>query len=308
MQMETIKLFCDVAEHRSISRAATLHEITQSAASQRLMTLERELNVQLLDRSTRPLQLTAAGEVYHRGCRDILDRYQTLQRQTAAMNQTPPLTGEVRIAAIYSAGIGLLNQILRAFRREQPRCRVEIEYQHPEDVHDRLLHDQCDIGIISYPRRWRGLASTALRDEAMVMVCRPDHDLAGCESVGPVELAEQPMVTFDSHLPIRRHLATYFREAGVSPNVVQHFDNVDTIKTYVSETPTVAILPGRTVQRELDQGVLAAVALNPALSRPIAIVYHKGRELPPAVQAFADYLLKHQPQPFELPRAAVSTS
>ncbi len=306
MQIETIKLFCDVAEHRSISRAAALHEITQSAASQRLMALERDLGVQLIDRSTRPLQLTAAGDLYHRGCRDIMDRYEKLQRQTAALHQVPALTGEVRIASIYSAGIGLLNQIIRTFRREQSRCRVQIEYQHPEVVHDRLLHDQCDIGIISYPHRWRGLSSIALRDEAMVLICRPDHELAGREAVRPADLVEQPLVAFDNHLPIRRHLTGYFREVGIAPNIAHRFDNVDTIKTYVSETPTVAIVPGRTVMRELEQGILAAVRLEPALSRPIAIVYHKGRELPPAVQAFADFLLKHQPKPFELPAAAAS--
>jgi len=300
MQLETIKLFCDVAEHRTISHAAALAGITQSAASQRLMALEKELAVRLIDRSTRPLQLTAAGELFHRGGREILDRYEKLRRRTTAMAQNPPLTGEVRIAAIYSAGIDMLNQIQQDFCRQQSRCRIHIDYQQPEAVHDRLLHDQCDVGIISYPKRWRGLASIALRDEVMVLACRADHDLARLPSVRPDQLADRPMVMFDSHLPISRHLVRYFRQAGFTPNITHRFDNVDTIKTYISQTHALAILPGRTIRREVQQGILAAVPLDPTPVRPVAIVYHKGRELPPVVQAFISFLLQHQPEPFEL--------
>ena len=74
------------------------------------------------------------------------------------------------------------------------------------------------------------------------------------------------------------------------------FDNVDTIKTYVAETGVAGIVPWRTVQREVRAGTLAAVPLEPALVRPVAVVYPRHVERGPLVRAFADYLIEHQPR------------
>ena len=68
------KLFRDVAHAKSLSRAAQLNGISQSAATQHIQELERRLGVELLDRSTRPLGLTAAGKLYADLCRDVLRR------------------------------------------------------------------------------------------------------------------------------------------------------------------------------------------------------------------------------------------
>src|ERR1041385_2165242 len=95
MQLDVLQLYCDVAQHRSVSRAAELHGVTQSAASQRIQALERELGVQLIDRSTRPLSLPAAGELYSRGCRRIIDAYDKLkERVTAAGTGQPEGDGD----------------------------------------------------------------------------------------------------------------------------------------------------------------------------------------------------------------------
>src|ERR1051325_1033651 len=137
MQLDAARLFCEVAQHRSVSRAAELHGVTQSAASQRLQALEKEIGARLIDRSTRPLSLTAAGELYFRGCRRILASYESLKRRVASAGNghpgapgtdDPGLRGEVTIAAIYSSGIDLLNQVKAAFERERPRATISITY------------------------------------------------------------------------------------------------------------------------------------------------------------------------------------
>ena len=78
------KLFRDVAQARSLSRAATMNGISQSAATQHIQELEKQLGVMLLDRSTRPLGLTAAGRLYADLCRDVLRREEDF---TAALDE-----------------------------------------------------------------------------------------------------------------------------------------------------------------------------------------------------------------------------
>ncbi|MBV8070302.1 MAG: LysR family transcriptional regulator, partial [Acidobacteriaceae bacterium] len=79
MSLENLRLIRDVAHYRNLSKAARVNEISQSAASQALQEVERELGVALFDRSTRPLTVTAAGKLYLDYCRDVLRRQDELQ-------------------------------------------------------------------------------------------------------------------------------------------------------------------------------------------------------------------------------------
>ena len=100
MQLESLKVFCDVARCRSFSRAAALNGLSQSAASQIVLMLEKHLDVQLVNRATRPLQLTELGRVYFEGCQRIWQQYQELE---ATIKQVQgELAAMVRVAAIYS--------------------------------------------------------------------------------------------------------------------------------------------------------------------------------------------------------------
>lgn len=301
MNIDATRLFCDVAQHRSMSGAAELHAITQSAASQRVQGLEKELGVQLIDRSTRPLSLTAAGELYYRGCRRILSSYEKLTRRISEAGSgvrsadAPELRGEVNIVAIYSAGIGLLSQVKAGFERQNPRVVVEIEHLQPDAVYDRVRQEQCDFGIISYPKRWVGLASIPLREETMGLVVGPRHPLAGREQVHASELGPYEFVSFDISLPIGRHIRKYLTRHCTQARIVGQFDNIDSIKSYVEDSDAAAILPWRTVQKEVAAGTLAGVSLSPPLTRPLGIIYLRQRPHRPLAKAFIEYLLNHQP-------------
>ena len=306
MQLDTIKLFCDVAEHRSVSRAAELSSITQSAASQRIMALERELGVQLIDRSTRPLQLTDTGQRYHTGCRKIIDSYRRLEQQIKADGRSN--TATVHVAAIYSAGIGLLNQARLTFEQDHPDTRIEIHYAQPDQVHEQVRADRVDFGIVSYPGRWRGVASQHLRDEDMVVVTRTQHPLADAPTIQAHQLDGQTMVAFEPTLPIGRHTTEYLRTHHVTPQINQTFDNIDTARGFVAQSDAFAILPRRTVQQDLDRGTLSAIQLLPPLSRPLGIIHNRQHALSTLAQSFIKDLLKHTPSPEAVPDSSATTA
>ena len=277
--------------------------MTQSAASQRIQALEREVGVQLIDRTTRPLSLTAAGELYFRGCRRIIDAYEKLKgRVTAAGTGQPEgdgdgleLRGDVHVAAIYSSGIDLLNQVKARFEEEHPKATVSISYQQPGAVYDSVRQEQCDFGIISYPQRWAGIASIPLRQETMSLIVRPDHPLASMGQVHASQLADHEVVSFDLSLPIGRQIRKYLSQHCPEARITHQFDNIDTIKTFVEQSGSAAILPRRTVQREAAEGSLSIVSLAPRLRRPLGIIYVRHRQQRTLVKAFIEYLLKNQP-------------
>ncbi len=293
--MQTLRLFADVVRCHSFSQAAELHGISQSAASQRIGQLEKKLGVTLLDRSVRPLGLTQAGVLFAGGCEELIQRYDQLESKVAGMHKAPE--GVVRVMAIYSAGIDLLSRVRQRFEDGHKKITVEIRYERPEHVYRAVRENECDLGIVSYPERWRKVDTIPLRDEAMVVVCGPGHELARKQSVSVGDLADSQMVTFDTDLPVGRRIREYFKANGVKPRITNVFDNIDTIKGALAVTQQISILPDRAVVREVAAGTLASVAMTPKLVRPLGVIFRRrarnGCAFAPAVQAFVDFLVAH---------------
>ena len=289
MQFESLKVFCDVARHRSFSLAAAANEVTQSAASQVVLQLERRLGVQLVDRSTRPLQLTREGQVYYDGCRGLVEQYLELETAVRRLQSQMPVT--VQVAAIYSVGLRDMTQIVERFSQQQPNAAVHIEYLHPDRVYENVLDGTADLGLVSFPRRSRDLESVPWREEEMVLVCSPNHPLAAHKTVRPEQLAGEKFVGFDKGLTIRREVDRFLREHRVGVDVVLEFDNIENIKKAVEIAAGVALLPRPSLEREIEAGTLAACSLgNGRFVRPLGIIVRRSHSLSATARRFMELL------------------
>ena len=170
MQLKALKVFCDIARFRSFSQAAAAWDLTQSAASQIVHELEKNLAVQLIDRSTRPLQLTPLGQLYFDGCKAILEQYEELEASIRRADDQRTLS--VEVAAIYSVGLGDMGQLIDRFKTQYAPSRVHIEYAHPNTVYDKVLGRSAELGLVSFPRKQRELTILAWRDEEMMVGLR----------------------------------------------------------------------------------------------------------------------------------------
>jgi DNA-binding transcriptional LysR family regulator len=297
VQLETLKLFCDVVRLRSFSRGAALSGVTQSAASQAIQQLEAELDVQLLDRSRRPLQPTHAGRSFYEACRALLAGFERARTDLAASRQR--VEGTVRVAAIYSVGLHDMSRHMQPFMAAHPNARVLLECLHPQKVVEAVLADEADLGILSYPPAHRALTVLPLREEPMVLVCHPSHRLARRRLAGPGDLQGERFVAFEHALAIRRAIDRVLKQAGVRVEVVMEFDNIETIKQAIAIAAGVSILPRPAVAKEVGIRTLAAVPLSiEGLVRPIAIIHRRGRRLGPAVARFVETLRRgdHAPE------------
>ena len=254
------KLFRDVAHARSLSRAAALNGISQSAATQHIQELEKRLGVQLLDRSTRPLGLTAGGKLYAELCRDVLRREEDF---VAALDEIKAETeGTVRVASIYSIGLTEMGRLREEFMQVCPGAQLHIEYLRPDKVYEAVLEDQADLGFISYPEHRRDLTIIPWREERMTVAVHPTHPLADRVMLQPEDLDSQDFIAFDEEVIIRRELDRFFRNHGVEVSITMQFDNIQSIKEAVVLGSGISILPERTIQTEVEQGRLVSVPLN----------------------------------------------
>jgi DNA-binding transcriptional LysR family regulator len=294
MQFESLKVFCDVARHRSFSRAAAANHVSQSAASQVVSQLEKRMGVQLINRSTRPLRLTAAGQAYYEGCKRLVEQYLELEASIrGAAARLPPT---VEVVAIYSVGLSDMGQYVERFQEEHPAARVRVEYLHPDRVVEKVKGGTADFGLVSFPRKTRELAALAWKEEAMVLACAPDHPLANLAAVEPRQLAGARYVGFDKDLVIRREVDRFLREHGVAADVGLEFDNIENIKKAIEIGAGVALLPEPTLRREVAAGTLVAVPLlGCRFVRPLGIIHRRHHEPGTTARQFMDLL--RQPGP-----------
>jgi DNA-binding transcriptional LysR family regulator len=292
---ENHKLFRDVAQTRSISRAAALNGISQSAATQQIQDLEKSFGTDLLDRSRRPLALTPAGQIYAQFCRDVLRRREDFLSELARIREETD--AKVRVASIYSVGLGEMVDLEQEFSVRHPEASLEVEYLRPEKVYEAVLADEADIGLVSYPEATREIKVIPWRREEMVLAASPYHPLAGR---GPVPLGELngiEFVGFDEDLPIQREIDRFLREHGVEVNQILHFDNLQMIKEAVAHRVGVSIMPARIMMEELAQGRLVAIPIGASeLYRPLGIIHRRKKKFRKAAQEFID-LLCEKPGP-----------
>ena len=289
MTLSNLRLIRDVAAHQSVSKAAKLSELSQSAASQALQEVERELGVDLFDRTRRPLMPTMAGKIYVDYCRDMLRRHELMQAELATvLNQW---NGRVRMAAIYSVGLSEMSRIEERFADRFPEAKMDVQYLRPERVWEAVARDEADLGLMSYAESSREVVAIAWRDEEMVVAVSPEHALAHHQCIRPEALGGLNFVGFDDDLPIQQRIDRYLRENRVEVEVVLRFDNIEMIKQAVAHGVGVSIMPERAMQEDLLQGRLMAIRLQPAnLFRPVKIIHRRRKVFSDVVRGMLDLL------------------
>src|SRR3989304_263964 len=289
MNIETLRIFCDVVQHLGFPRGAKINDVSQSAATQSVHRVEEHFGVQLVDRSKRPFVLTPEGRACYEGFREVLELYDSVEARVRSLRME--ISGQVRVAAIYSVGLHDMSRCMQEFIQNYPKAKVRLEYLHPSKVYNAVLNAEVDLGIISYPVASPDLNVIPLRSEKMVVVCPPQHPLTKHKAVTAEHLQGEDFVGFDRDLSIRKEVERHFRQRGVNVRVIMEFDNIETIKQAVQIGAGISILPEPTVRAETKAGTLIAIRLiAPELRRPIGIIHRQRKGFTPTVGKFIEML------------------
>ncbi len=296
VDIETLKLFCDVIQLKGFTQAAAANSITQSAVSQRIKSLEQRFGLPLIERHGSELRLTKAGEIIHKSAKRILAEFREVEERMEEMKGKEG--GIVRLAAIYSVGLYELDPFLKKFLKAHPKIDVHIEYGRASKIYQDVANDSIDLGIVAYPTQRPQLGCVPLSNDELVLICRPDHPLFQENSISIKRLDAQPFVAFHREIPTRKAIDEIFKHQEVSVIIKAEFDNIELIKRAVEIGLGVSVVPSVTVKSEIQTGLLKAVGLSEGpFMRPISVLYRRGRSLPLGVMKFLDVLAGDSPTP-----------
>jgi DNA-binding transcriptional LysR family regulator len=285
MQIETFKIFRDLAESGSFSRAAITNGITQSAVSQQIRGLEQRFQVSLIERGGRGFALTAEGEAFLGASREIVDVYEHLDDRLKSLSNT--VEGHLRVGVIYSIGLHELPPYIKAFKQAHPAVEVQVEYRRSWELYGAVMEGEVDIGLVCYPAKKKGLQILPFLNDRLVMICHPRHPLAGRKTICLRDLEGERFISFEPDQPTRKVIDKALRDQGVHIRHAIEFDNVETVKRAVEIENGISIVPACTVRQEVENGALAAVEIaNPNMWRPLGVLLKRDRSRSPAMREF----------------------
>jgi DNA-binding transcriptional LysR family regulator len=291
MQVETLKIFCDVIETQSFSKAAMLNYISQSAVSQQIRGLEEKYDRKLIERGKRNLGPTQAGKMLYEGAKEILERFRVMENRIQVLSKT--IAGSLRVATVYSVGLHELPGYLKEFLRRYPSANIHVEYSRANKIYDDLVSSTIDLGIVAYPVRRSGIEVVPFRQDELVLIAAPEHPLAKAKRVEISKIARSRFVGFERDIPTRRAIDRLLRLRGVPVEIVMEFDNIETIKRAVEINAGISIVPALTVRGEVQAGTLVSIEVTGAdMKRPLGILCKRGKERTQVMEKFIDVLTK----------------
>lgn len=285
MQIQSFKVFTDLAETSSFSKAAEVNGITQSAVSQQVRAIEARYHVKLIERGRKNFALTPEGRAFLEASREILDTLDGLGSRIHKLQNV--VAGDLRIATIFSIGLHELPPYLKAFRRQFPDVEVRVEYRRSSEVYAAITDARADLGLVAYPASRRGLRAITFWRDRLVLVCAPGHPLSRRRRVPLSALEGERFIAFDPDLPTHREVDRKLRAAKVKVKTILEFDNIETVKRAVEVENGLSIVPETTVRNEVQSGRLVAIDFEGgSLWRPLGALIRRSARISPALREF----------------------
>ena len=291
MELRHLEYFVAVAAELNFSRAAQRIHVVQSALSAAVGRLEKDLGVELFERSKRQIALTAAGEVFLEHAREVIH---TAHRARASVDAfRDQLTGTVTLGALMSWGTLNLPAALEEFRRSNPLITVHLRQSLTGSAgHLTAIADgQMDLALVSIASS--GSQLVALRElmrEPMVFVCDSSHALADRARVQLTDLGGHDFINFPLGWGIRQRLDVGFAAAGVHPISAYEVADYAIAAELIRHRLATTILPSSAANRFSD---LRTVPLYPAITWTLSIAYAASQLASPAINALIATLIRH---------------
>jgi DNA-binding transcriptional LysR family regulator len=291
MDVRQLRLFCLVVDRHSFSLAADELRITQPAASQQVRSLERELGTTLLDRSRRTVVPTDAGQVLYRYGRDILDLHERAITEIADLGEL--VAGRVVVGASSGPGDHVLPAMLTHFKELYPGVLVALHVDDTQEVVERVLAREFEIGAIGAPTRRPDLVLEPLVHDTVSLVCSPSHPWARREQVTLAELAREPQIIQQHGAGIRSVVEDHLRRAGLPPerlNIVMEMGLMESAKQATIAGGGVTFLSSWAIGPELEHGELVTVRVEGLeILRDFYTIRSRTRVLSRAAEALLQY-------------------
>jgi len=291
MNLRQLQYLVALADEKHFTRAAAREHVAQPALSQQIRSLEAELGLALVQRTTRRVSMTHAGEVLVARARRALAELDAARAELGSLAGVQ--AGRLSVGALHTMGPVDLSLLLATFHERHPAVELTVREQSSEELAAMLREDEIDLAFLSVTERIQahGLALRPLVSEELVVVLPADHRLAGRRSLRLAELSRESFISFREGARLRELLTSSAAGAGFQPKIALESNESRRIRSLVSHGLGVAVLPRSDAE---GPGAVVAVSdlVEPPLRRDVTLASRAERRPSPAAEAFQTLALE----------------
>ena len=289
-ELAQLRCFLAIAEEMHFGRAAARLNMTQPPLSRQLQHLERALGVDLVERSSRFVQLTAAGKAFLVDARHILRASEEALLTVRRVAQGEG--GVITLGFIPATSYSLLPRLVAFVSKELPHVQLVLKEMVTLDQVDALNNRRIDAGILRMPIDSRALEAITISREPFVVAVPETSPLASKNSLDVKDLDRQQLVMYT---PIDGRynyglLSSAFQVAGIRPNFIQYSREIHTMLALVDAGIGVALVPRDASNLGFPRVKLKKIEFNPQVFSELTFVWRRQSDNP-ALRIFIDGLL-----------------
>ncbi len=273
--LKQLRLFVSVAENGSLSRAAELLAMTQSAATMSLQELERQLAHPLFDRVGRRLRLNAWGLwLLPRAQKILAESYQIEQ----GFKGKSPIAGQLRLGASRTIADYWIPELIDHSARRYPRLDIRLSVDNTHSLLQQLYRGTLEMALIEAHAQEKWLKLEPWCQDELVIVCRPQHPLCREQSVSLAQLEDCEWILREPGSGTRDTFEQALQGRLGPLNIRQEYPHLPTIKRLLQSRPWLSCMSRLSVAEELSSGQLVALPVAElSLSRYFYFAWHKDR-------------------------------
>ncbi len=299
MTLYQLKVFATVAKLGSFTQAAEGLHVRQPSVSLLIKGLERELEIKLFEKLGNKIHLTVAGEKLLQHAEEILAKAERIKEEIDEIKGLKK--GKISVGGSALAAASFLPVVVQAFKKKHPGVEVILKIQRSDSLEKKLLEGELDLAILGWPLRSPLLVGEPYREEEIVVIAPSNHPLAKKRSVPLELLAKEPLISSEKGTFIRDMVEKRFALKGLpfSPilEVHEQFGARDAIRNAVANRLGLSFLSKSHVTRDVEAGRLKILkVLDFNLKRTMYIAVHKKQQGSSLVQAFIEFLRRHEEQ------------
>jgi DNA-binding transcriptional LysR family regulator len=299
-----LQTFLHVAQSMSFSEAATQLHLTQPTISHHIKTLERDLGVELFDRSGGGLRLTDAGSLLLPRARKLVRETFDIQQMMESLDER--IIGQLRIACSTTTGKYILPQFAARFHEQHPGVNISVLRCTSPLVVPQLLKEEADLGVVSYDACGDGMECQEFFNDHIILIVPANHPWASHQYIDPSDLLEVPVIirepTSGTHRAMLAELGKHSITFG-DMDICLEVGNSEAIVKAVEVGFGVSFVSRLAADWALDKGTVVEVPVADFdLHRKVYLIRSEAHESHRAVEAFWGFV--HDPRNADLLRLA----
>ena len=287
MDIRHLTYFIEVAKYKSFTKASKSLHLSQSTLSKAVKSLEEELNVELIDRSAKNIELTEAGVIVLAEGEMIIESINDLSINLYDLMNLKK--GKIKIGLPPIIGFLFFPKIIKGFNTLYPDIKIKLLEDDSKKVKQGVRDGILDFGVVMLPVDEKEFDVVPFVYGELSLFVHTSHPLAQRETVEMKELQNETFILFKQEFAIHELIIQECVRAGFRPEIAYESSEWDFISGMIGENLGISIFP-KPIAKKVDQDLIKAIPFNPSFPWNLGIISKKRKHISPAVREFIQYI------------------